>query len=187
MCVAQNQTSKFIQSLHVGTFNCKGANHISAREKIVHMMIQHKLDILSLQGTHINTNTEERHRNYFFNFSTSITDKQREDANKIREQTTQGKGRGKQKGTSPLDLYNLDSEKLGTAVVYTEAINHAKLDVFQHDNRNITLSLRGRGTRLNITGTHAPQSGRPTQEKEKSIAISQKSLKSLGGMTSVSL
>ena len=68
------------ENLKIASLNCKGANHISAREKVVHMMKTHKLDILFSQETHINTNTEEHHGQYCFVFSSSITDQQREEA-----------------------------------------------------------------------------------------------------------
>ena len=71
--------TKMQKALKIRTLNCKGANHISAREKIVHMMKTHKLDVLFLQETHINTNTEELHDQYCFIFSTCITDQQREE------------------------------------------------------------------------------------------------------------
>ena len=154
-----------IKQIQVGNMNCMGMNHISAREKIIHMMKTHKLDILFLQETHINTNTEEMHEDYHFVFSTSVTDKQREDAMKKREEHQLRKGKGKGKGKTALELFNLDAEKLGTAVVYHKSIHAAKLDLIQHDNRNISISLRSMGGELNITGTHAPHAGRPTNEK----------------------
>lgn len=156
---------KLSGELRIATFNCKGANHISAREKIVRMMKTHKLDILFLQETHINTNTAEIHDQYCFVFSTDITDKQREDADKIRELSGQRKGKGKHNSKNSLQLYNLDAEKLGTAVIYHKRLERSKLDVVQHDNRNITLSLKSKGGVMNITGTHAPHSAKSTLEK----------------------
>ena len=100
-------SQKLSGELKIATFNCKGANHISAREKIVHMMKTHKLDILFLQETHINTNTSEIHDEYCFCFLTNITDKQREDADKIRGQSGHRKGKGKHKSKNSLQLYNL--------------------------------------------------------------------------------
>ena len=64
-----------VKALHIATFNCKGANHMSARAQIVNIMRTHKLDFLFLQETHINTNTEETHDQYHFCFSTCVTDK----------------------------------------------------------------------------------------------------------------
>ena len=48
-------------------------------------------------------------------------------------------GKGKQKGKNKLQLYNLDAEKLGVAVVYHENLSGSKIYVVQHDNRSITL------------------------------------------------
>ena len=66
---------KVAKALRIATFNCKGANRMSAREKIVHIMRTHKLAVPFLQETHINTNTEETHDQYHFCFSTCVTDK----------------------------------------------------------------------------------------------------------------
>ena len=95
------------KALKIGTLNCKGANHISARE-----------NVLFLQETRININTEEHHDQYCFIFSTRITDQQREEASKARDMVKAAVGKGKQKGKNNLQLYNLDAEKLGVAVVY---------------------------------------------------------------------
>ncbi len=77
------------------------------------MMRTHKLDILFLQETtHVNTNTAEIHDKYCFVFSTSNSERMQ---TKIREQSGQRKGKGKQQSKKVLQLYNLDAEKLGTA------------------------------------------------------------------------
>ena len=73
-------------------------------KKVVHMMETHKLDILFLQETHINTNTEEHHDQYCFVFSSSITDQQREEASKAREMAKTVAGKGKNKGKNQFQL-----------------------------------------------------------------------------------
>jgi hypothetical protein len=73
--------------------------------------------------------------------------------------------KGKNKGKNKFQLYNLDAEKLGVAVVYHRHRSNAKIDVVQHDNRNITLSLRSKGGTMNLTGTHAPHSAKPSSKK----------------------
>ena len=144
-----NENKGKITKLTIGSMNCRGLNHISARQQVIHMMKTHKLDILCVQETHINTHT-----------STSVTDKQREAAAKAREEQEMSKGRGKRK-RSMLELYNLDAEKLGTGLVLSSCLNKHKLDVEQHDNRNITVSLNSNGGQLNITST--PRAGTPYQ------------------------
>ena len=101
---SDNTGTKIQKNLKIATLNCKGANHISAREKIAHMMKTHKLDILFLQETHINTNTEEHHDQYCFVFSSSITDQQREEASKAREMAKTVAGKGKNKGKNQFQL-----------------------------------------------------------------------------------
>ena len=144
-----------IRKLSIESINCRGINHISALEKMVQMMRRHKLDILFLQETHINTNTQQTHDEYCFVFSTSVTDKQREDAAKIREDPASGRGFGKGKrknkgkNKNALELYNLDAEKLGSAAVYHKSLDVAKVDIEQHDSRHIAIWLRRNGGHLN--------------------------------------
>lgn len=78
------------------------------------------LDIFSTKDAYQHKSVEI-HDKYCFVVFSSITDKQREDAEKIREQSKQRKGKGKQKRknqTKSFQLYKLDAEKLGTAVIY---------------------------------------------------------------------
>ena len=85
-------------------------------------MKRHKLDSLCLQEAHINTNTKETHDDCCS--AKSVTDKQREDAVKIREDEAsstdngQGKGECKAKQQTVLEWYNLEVERLRTAIVY---------------------------------------------------------------------
>ena len=97
-----------------------------------------KLDVLFLQETHINTNTEELHDQYCFIFSACITDQQQEAASKARDMVRAAVGKGKQKGKNNLQLHNLDAERLGVAVVYHKNLSGSKIDAVQHDNRSIT-------------------------------------------------
>ena len=95
-----------------------------------------------------------------------MTDSQREEAEKQRQKSKINKNKTRN-DKSQIELYNLDAEKPGTGVVYTEPIRKAKLDIIQHDNRNITLSLAATRGKLNITGTHAPHAHDSAQEKHK--------------------
>ena len=84
------------------------------------MMKADNLDISSTKDAYQHKSAEI-HDKYCFVFFTSIMDKQREDAEKVREQSKQRKRKGKQKSknqTKSFQLYNLDAEKLGTAVIY---------------------------------------------------------------------
>ena len=91
--------AKVTETPRIATFNCKGSNHISGREKIAHRMKTHNLyRYFILKKTHTNKNTEEIHENYYFVFSTPVTDQQREDANQAKEEADRKKGKGKQNG-----------------------------------------------------------------------------------------
>ena len=149
-------------SINVGFLNTKGAAHLSAREKIVFSMKKLKLQILLLAEVHINSNSIEQHDGFDFIFSTNVSAEQIVNANNIRaENSKTPKGKGK----TGLDLYNLDAEKLGMAVVYSHDIKEAITDIIQHDNRNITLQARMLGLTANFTGTHAPHAGASQKQK----------------------
>ena len=60
-------------------------------------MENHKIDILCLQETHINTNSMEKVDGYTFIYSSGISDKDRETREKNKN-TGRGKGKGKGKG-----------------------------------------------------------------------------------------
>ena len=73
-------------------------------------------------------------------------------------------GKGQHKGNTGMDLYNIDAEKLGCAVVYDNKLQPVIVDCEQHSNRNITLPLKTKIAFLNITGTHAPHAEAKEEE-----------------------
>ena len=62
--------------------NCKGLNEKTKREQIAYIMWKREIDVFIVQETHINTNSTEIHDGCIFIFSTSISDKDREERGK---------------------------------------------------------------------------------------------------------
>ena len=60
--------------------------HIAAREQIESYMNKEDISILVLAETHVNSNSKEISGDHIFVFSTGVTDKEREEGEKIREQ-----------------------------------------------------------------------------------------------------
>ena len=68
---------------------------------------------------------------------------------------------------SGIELHNLDAERLGMGVIYSNKIKPFIIDVNQHDNRNITIEIRGKNNLMAFTGTHAPHAGCSELIKDK--------------------
>ena len=87
----------YAHTLRVGTLNCKGLKPHGGDVKqhlLVKVMQDHKIDLLLLHETHVNTKCTEVLKEHTFVYSTSIRDEQRKQAetNRTRE-VNKGKGR----------------------------------------------------------------------------------------------
>ncbi len=77
--------------------------------------------------------------------TTEADKKKTEEANKKQLETGKGKGKGKDEGgDSNIEIHNIDAEKLGMAVIHHKKIAPYIVDYVLHDNRNISLVLRGK-------------------------------------------
>ena len=65
------------------------------REQIAYQMENHKIDILCLQETHMNTNSMEKVDGYTFIYSSGLSDKDRETREKQKKTHRKRKGKGK--------------------------------------------------------------------------------------------
>ena len=139
-----------------------GINHISGRQKIVHLMKQQHLDFLALQETRVNTDSTETHQGHTFYFSTSVTHEMRSEADKTR----QTQNALQTKTLSALELYNLDAEKHGVGLVYSERMRHLKHDVQQLSGRLLVATFLTCPVRTNIVIAYAPHAGRSIKDKD---------------------
>ena len=70
---------------------------MAAREKIVHYMTKHKIDILIISETKVNQNSKEVHDDYTFIYSSGVTDAQKEEAEKEKANTREKRAKEKAK------------------------------------------------------------------------------------------
>ena len=117
-----------LENIKVASPNLNGGiSHMSGREKIVHLMDRNEIDFLALQETRINTDSREEHGGYVFHFSTSISYATKKEASRIRQEQNAMNN----KTMSEIELYNLDSEKQGVALLYGTKLRSCKLNVHQ--------------------------------------------------------
>ncbi len=146
--------------LNIATLNCRGLNVQSKREQIMQLMRRLGIDVLCLQETHVNANSEEQHDEYTFIFATSVTTQNGQTNNNA----AKGKGKGN-KGKNQARAPNQEYHGVGFAL--NKAVRTATLDFVQHSGRLATITLQTQGTPIHIITAYAPQAGRPKQEKEQ--------------------
>ena len=163
--IPQQQAVEHItQDMKIASLNLGGGiNHLSGRQKIVHLMESQRIDILALQETRVNNNCVEQHGDYAFYFSTSVNQEQKSHAEKERQR--QSKLRCKT--LSEIELYNLDAEKQGVALVYHKRMQKSKLNVKQINGRLMLITFDTVPIRTNLIAIYAPHSGRNYQELEQ--------------------
>ena len=84
-------------SIRIASWNIRGIQEKTKRQLLVHIMKDKKIDVLLLQETWVNTNSEEVVEGYHFIFSSGIENADRE-ARIKRQQTRGGRGRGRGRG-----------------------------------------------------------------------------------------
>ena len=138
--IPQQQTLEHItQDIKIASLNLGGGiNHLSGRQKIVHLMKSQRIDILALQETRVNNNSVEQHGDYIFLFfhirkpwTKSRAEKERQRQSKLSCKTL-----------SEIELYNLDAEKQGVALVYHKRMQKPKLNVKQINGRLMLVYFR---------------------------------------------
>ena len=129
-------------------------------------MKKEELDLLFFGEAQHNNNSKETHDDHLFYFATSVTDQQKKNAEGIREKQfkmrsaakakpkarpkakpkpkPKSKAENKDKLLSGIELFQLDAEKLGMAVVISPEMRRHVLDVVQHSNRNISVVVKGK-------------------------------------------
>ena len=162
----QDSAARWTMNSYVkfGSLNCRGlASEHSATKKevLVHSMRKLGLDMFFLQETHINTNSTETIEGFCFIYATSITDAQREQADKTRaENTARGRQRNGARHAPPIDI-----EHGGTGVILSPKAKATLLDFKQIDGRIMTVTLNMIGPPLHFLNAYAPQSGTETRLK----------------------
>ena len=141
-----------IQAFRIATLNCRGLASISNRERIIHTMQKHNIDILCIQESKVNSNSREVHDGYEMFFSSSIKDDDRNKAYDL-----------KRSGTASRDnpehgrIFRSSIEHLGVGIIFSKKVKPHVLDIQQHSARNLVLTLKSQTGPLDIISTYVPQ------------------------------
>ena len=161
---------EIFKNLKIVFWNVKGMSHIGARQQIVYLMKEYKIDVLMFSATHIPQNTYEIHDGL------KQCEEKQQAAEKLREETKKHP-----KNLTPeqrdnfkfecqkkwMRVNNIAFEKHGMAVVYSPDIKPYVVDCIQHDAKNMTLQMQAKIGLLNITNTHVPHAGSSTKIKNE--------------------
>ena len=152
-----------LEDIKIATLNLDGGiGHMSGREKIVHLMQSNNIDILALQETRINSDSYETHEGFGFYFSTSVSFENKKEADEIRKV----QNARNVKTMSEIELYNLDAEKHGVALVFGKSMRACKLDVRQIDGRLLLATFETQPLNTNFIVAYAPHAGHYMQTKD---------------------
>ena len=158
------------RTLKIATYNVKGMNYISARQRIIYLMKKHQLDIVLLQETHINYTGKEIHEDFTFYFSSVIEDEQRKSVDSKLEDLAQ---RVKRKTITEeeakrerMEILNISAEKLGVGIVFKNKIlRHTEIDITSVSNRLMIMRIGSTPVKVNLVNVYAPHSGHNPQTK----------------------
>ena len=131
-------------------------------KKIVHLMKESHIEILALQETRVNHCSKEEHDDYTFYFSSGVSHETKVFAEQKREQHKQCANTG----LSEIQLYNLDAEKHGVGLVYSDKLRHYKKNIQQIDGRLLVATFDTRPLCTHIIVAYAPHALRPQREKD---------------------
>ena len=99
---------QYVQQLKIASLSCRGLSSLSKRERVIHLMEKHSLDILCLQETKINSNSQENHDSYTMYWSTGVTDDARNKAENLKRS-----GKAKRQNPEHMRTFRAAIEHLG--------------------------------------------------------------------------
>ena len=115
-------------------------------------MEKHSLDILCLQETKINSNSQENHDSYTMYWSTGVTDDARNKAENLKRS-----GKARRQNPEHMRTFRAAIEHLGVGICCSKSIAKFITDVRQISARNIVITLRMQAGDLDVVSTYAPQ------------------------------
>ena len=104
----------------------------------------------------------EEHEGHTFYFSTSIAYETKAEA----ENTRETQRNLHTKTLSEIELYNLDAEKQGVALVYGPKLKQYKHNIQQINGRLMVVTFNSAPLRTNLVVAYAPHAGRAVAEKD---------------------
>ena len=141
----------FLRDMTVATLNCRGLSSISRRERVIHTMHKHNIDVLCLQETKINSNSKETHDGYTMYWSSGISDEKRNKAESVKRAVPHR--RTPQQAALMRDAI----EHLGVGIVISKRLGRYVKDIQQISARNICITLTMHAGDFDIISTYAPQ------------------------------
>ena len=141
----------FLRDMTVATLNCRGLSSISRRERVIHTMHKHNIDVLCLQETKINSNSKETHDGYTMYWSSGISDEKRNKAESVKRAVPHR--RTPQQAALMRDAI----EHLGVGIVISKRLGRYVKDIQQISARNICIALTMHAGDFDIISTYAPQ------------------------------
>ena len=136
----------------VASLNCRGLASFSSRERLVHLMKKHGVDILCLQETKINLNATETHDVYEFLWSSDVKDTDRSKAESLKLS-----GKATRNNQEHGRIFRAAVEHLGVGFVIAKKVQKYLLDIRQESGRNALITLKTQSGVLDIISTYAPQ------------------------------
>ena len=137
--------------LRVASLNCRGLSSISKRERVIHLMTKHNIDILCLQETKINSNSKEIHDDFVMIWSSGVSDDNRNKAEELKRS-------GRASRTPEHNrTFRAAIEHLGVGIVYRKKLQKYVKDIKQVSARNIMMTLHMHAGCLDIVSTYVPQ------------------------------
>ena len=150
---------RYPETFRIATLNCRGLASISKRERVIHLMTKHNIDILCLQETKINSNSKEEHDGFVMYWSSGVKDDSRNKAEDLKRS-----GRARRNNQQDAQTFRNAIEHLGVGIVFKRKIQRYVVDVIQKSARTIVLALCMRTGRLGIVSTYVPQACHTDQE-----------------------
>ena len=143
---------QYVQQLKIASLNCRGLSSLSKRERVIHLMEKHGLDILCLQETKINSNSREELDSYTMYWSTGVSDEARNKA-----ETLKRSGKARRQHPEDMRTFRAAIEHLGVGICCSRSVARFTTDIKQISARNIVLTLRMQAGDLDVVSTYAPQ------------------------------
>jgi hypothetical protein len=133
-------------------------------------MTKHHLDIVPLQGIHVNYTGKEEHGDFLFYFSSIIEDDHRRKTDlKLEEMNQKVKTKritAQEAKRERLDILNISAEKLGVGFVYRKSsFKGTEMDVTCIKKRIISLTINTVPLGISLTNVYAPHAGLTSQTK----------------------
>ena len=143
---------KHLEEFKIASLNCRGLSSVSKRERIIHLMSTEKIDILCLQETKINHNSQETHEKYTLYWSTGIPDDARNKASELARS-----GKASRNNPNRGAVFRRAIEHAGVGVVLSPRAIKYMVYVQPVSDRTIRVSVNMQAGKLDVISTYVPQ------------------------------